>query len=133
VYFAESSRKAAQLIRTNLESLGIKEEADVFERSAVELLRFLSDSEIRPTLIFLDPPYKSQGSYGQVLRVISQSNVLAEAGIVIAEHEKRFDPGEQEGSLKRYRKLNQGESSLSFYRMEANAREELSPSEQMLE
>lgn len=133
VYFAESSRKAAQLIRTNLESLGIKEEADVFERSAVELLRFLSDSQIRPTVIFLDPPYKSQGAYGQVLRVISQSSVLAEAGIVIAEHEKRFDPGELEGSLKRYRILNQGESSLSFYRMGASAREELSSSEEMRE
>jgi hypothetical protein len=35
---------------------------------------------------------------------------------VVAEHEKRFDPGEGDGNLKRYRLLKQGESALSFYR-----------------
>jgi hypothetical protein len=34
----------------------------------------------------------------------------------VAEHEKRFDPGDGEGTLQRYRLLKQGESSLSFYR-----------------
>jgi hypothetical protein len=35
---------------------------------------------------------------------------------VIAEHEKRFDPGESFGTLLRYRKLVQGDAALSFYR-----------------
>jgi 16S rRNA G966 N2-methylase RsmD len=43
--------------------------------------------------------------------------VLAAGGVVVAEHEKRFDPGEGEGSLERYRTLKQGESALSFYRV----------------
>jgi hypothetical protein len=59
-----------------------------------------------------------QGAYGQVLRIVAQTEVLAAGGIVIAEHEKRFDPGEGEGQLKRYRRLDQGDSSLSFYRMQ---------------
>ena len=36
-------------------------------------------------------------------------------GVVIAEHEKRFDPGENIGELVRYRKLVQGDAALSFY------------------
>ena len=36
--------------------------------------------------------------------------------MVIAEHEKRFDPGEAFGKLRRFRKLEQGDAGLSFYR-----------------
>ncbi len=118
VYFAESGKKAAQVIRANLESLGISGDADVWERPAVDALRILSESHTRPDVVFLDPPYKMQGAYSQVLRTVSQNGMLAPEGIVIAEHEKRFDPGDGEGKLKRYRRLDQGDSSLSFYRME---------------
>jgi hypothetical protein len=37
--------------------------------------------------------------------------------MVIAEHDKKFDPGEEFGPLRRFRKLVQGSSALSFYRM----------------
>jgi hypothetical protein len=36
--------------------------------------------------------------------------------VAIAEHAKRFDPGEVFGELRRYRKLVQGDAALSFYR-----------------
>lgn len=116
VYFVESSRKAAQVIRANLESLGIVEGAEVFEQSAADGLRHLAESEHRPNVIFLDPPYRMQGAYAQVFRIIAQTKILSHSGIVVAEHEKRFDPGNGEKNLARYRRLNQGDSSLSFYR-----------------
>jgi len=37
--------------------------------------------------------------------------------VVIAEHEKRFDPGEEFGGLGRFRELVQGSTTLSFYRL----------------
>lgn len=121
VYFAESARKAAQVIRANLESLGATQEADVYERTAMDTLRLLSEAGVAPTVVFLDPPYQQQGAYAQVLRVVGQTQLLAPGGILVAEHEKRFDPGPGEGSLQRYRRLDQGESSLSFYRIDATA------------
>jgi hypothetical protein len=36
--------------------------------------------------------------------------------LVVAEHEKKFDPGEKFGPLLRFRKLVQGDAGLSFYR-----------------
>jgi 16S rRNA G966 N2-methylase RsmD len=56
------------------------------------------------------------GAYGEILRTVARGQALREGGIVVAEHEKRFDPGEGEGELRRYRVLKQGESALSFYR-----------------
>jgi len=42
--------------------------------------------------------------------------LLTERSTVIAEHEKRFDPGDAFGDLRRYRTLVQGDATLSFYR-----------------
>jgi 16S rRNA (guanine(966)-N(2))-methyltransferase RsmD len=116
-YFVESGRKAAQVLRTNLESLGISEGTQVLEQSAADGLRHLAASDRHPDVIFLDPPYRMQGAYAQILRIIVQTGILKDSGIVIAEHEKRFDPGPGDGRLIRFRTLVQGDSALSFYRM----------------
>jgi 16S rRNA (guanine(966)-N(2))-methyltransferase RsmD len=115
VHFAESSGHAARVLRQNLASLGV--EADgVAERDAAEALRQWDKAGVQFEVCFLDPPYRLHGAYGEILRTVSRTGLLREGGIVVAEHEKRFDPGEGEGDLKRYRLLRQGESALSFYR-----------------
>ena len=67
--------------------------------------------------IFLDPPYEMEEAYRQVLEALSKSGLLKHESIVIAEHHKKFDPGEAFGWLRRYRKLVQGDAALSFYRL----------------
>jgi len=67
--------------------------------------------------VFLDPPYRMRGSYERTLGYLSQSRLLQPSTIVIAEHEKKFDPGERFGALLRYRRLDQGDASLGFYRL----------------
>ena len=114
VHFSESSVKAARVLRQNLASLGL--EAEVAERDAAEALRQWDKAGVQFDVCFLDPPYRLHGAYGEILRTIARGTVLREGGIVAAEHEKRFDPGEGEDNLRRYRLLKQGESSLSFYR-----------------
>jgi len=109
VHFAENNAAAARVLRQNLASL---------ELDAADALRQWDRDGVRFDLCFLDPPYRMHGSYAEILRTISRGNMLRENGIVVAEHEKRFDPGEGEGLLRRYRILKQGESALSFYRLE---------------
>jgi 16S rRNA G966 N2-methylase RsmD len=66
---------------------------------------------------FIDPPYRDEGAYDETLGFLSQSSGLKPASIVIAEHDKRFDPGDRFGALERYRTLKQGDAALSFYRL----------------
>ncbi len=117
VHFAESSSNAAKVLRQNLAALGLNSE-EVVERDSADALRRWGAESIRFDVCFLDPPYGLHGAYGEVLRTIARSPLLREGGIVVAEHEKRFDPGDREGTLRRYRLLKQGESALSFYRRE---------------
>jgi 16S rRNA (guanine966-N2)-methyltransferase len=115
VDFVESSKRAAEVIEENLRSLGI---ADGFEILRTDSVRAISDLERRiagPNYIFLDPPYAMREAYEQTLSKLAASAISTTA-TVIAEHEKRFDPGEKFGSLVRFRMLLQGDAGLSFYR-----------------
>ena len=123
VRFAESSSRAARVLRRNLAALGLDEvrgqveaAVEIAESDAAESLRLWEKSGARFDVCFLDPPYKAHGAYGELLRTIARGNLLREDGIVVAEHDRRFDPGEGEGELRRYRLLKQGDSALSFYR-----------------
>jgi 16S rRNA (guanine966-N2)-methyltransferase len=117
VYFVENGTKAASLIRGNLKALGITEDYEVSERDVVQALRLLDSEAVTADCVFLDPPYQMRGSYERVLGFLGQSQVLKPATVVVAEHEKRFDPGDRFGALQRYRRLDQGDASLSFYRL----------------
>ena len=118
VYFVESSRRAARTIRDNLAALGIEEGFEVVEREAPVALRQLDSQAVACNFCYLDPPYRKKGDYDEVLGFLSQSRVLSSGGLVIAEHDKRFDPGEAFGALRRQRVLRQGDSVLSFYKRE---------------
>jgi 16S rRNA (guanine(966)-N(2))-methyltransferase RsmD len=121
VHFAESNVAAARVLRQNLAAFGI--EAEVAERDSSEALRAWERAGVVFDLCFFDPPYAARGSYGETLRTLARGKLLREGGIAVAEHEKRFDPGDGEGNLRRYRLLKQGESALSFYRKAAESKD----------
>ena len=117
VYFVDSSEAAAQLIRNNLESLGVvdgfKIIRDEWSRAAWRIER----EHVSADIAFLDPPYQMKAAYGETLRALADSSLVWAMSVVIAEHEKRFDPGDELGALRRFRKLMQGDAALSFYRL----------------
>lgn len=119
VYFVESSARAAAVIRENLRSLGIGEGFEIHEREVQRALPLLDSQAVAPDYVFLDPPYRRRQAYDETLRLLSQLRLLRPASLVIAEHEKKFDPGERFSALQRCRLLQQGDAALSFYRPSA--------------
>jgi 16S rRNA (guanine(966)-N(2))-methyltransferase RsmD len=115
VYFVESSKRAARTLRENLKSLGIEGGFEVLEREVSSGLRQLSGQALHCDFCYLDPPYRKMGDYDQTLTFLAESELMAPGGLVIAEHDKHFDPGDAFGRLRRRRKLQQGDAVLSFY------------------
>jgi 16S rRNA (guanine966-N2)-methyltransferase len=116
VHFVESSSSALEAIRQNLESLGI---AHGFHLTHAEVLRALGRIErtgLAADFVFLDPPYRLKQAYGSTLRALADSSLIGARSVVIAEHERKFDPGSRFGTLHRFRILPQGSAALSFYR-----------------
>ena len=116
VYFVESERKHARLIRENLQSLEITSGFDVYESDTASALRGLEGSGVLSDYCFIDPPYSMRGAYERTLEFLGQSHMVGLSTIVIVEHEKKYDPGGKIEGLARYRKIVQGDAGLSLYR-----------------
>jgi len=116
VYFVESEKKHARLLRENLKSLKITDGYDVQEREVAHALPMLDASAEVCDFCFLDPPYHMRGAYERTLEFLGQSRLVGPSTIVIAEHEKKYDLAETFGGLVRYRRIVQGDAGLSLYR-----------------
>ena len=123
VYFVESSKSAADLIGANLKSLGITSGFRLLRAEAINAIRMLQGDNGTADFVFLDPPYRMKEEYGRALQALADSSLPRESALVIGEHEKKFDPGQPFGRLQRYRRLDQGDASLSFYHLQKSTPE----------
>lgn len=118
VYFVEHSRRSAEVIRENLASLKITQGAEILQQEVSHAIPYLAQRGLRANFVFLDPPYQSQNAYREALEALASSEFVRDT-LIIAEHDKRFDPGETFGDFQRTRILQQGDAALSFYHRRA--------------
>jgi 16S rRNA (guanine(966)-N(2))-methyltransferase RsmD len=104
--FLEKSRAALEIIRENLETLGLAQKGAVV---GGPVLRALPHHPA--DIVFLDPPYDQPREYEAALDALGAQP----PALTIAQH-SRFAPlaGEY-GRLRRLRELRQGDHVLSFY------------------
>jgi 16S rRNA (guanine966-N2)-methyltransferase len=114
VYAVESNKKAVRTIEQNLNSLDITDHFELIHSDVATAMKQLSGNQFN--IVYVDPPYREHGAYEQAFRLLGELKLLATDAIVIAEHDKHFDPGDAVASLSRYRTLKQGDAVLSFYR-----------------
>ena len=117
VYFARTQKSPYKTLRHNLERLEIRDQAIVEPAGVMPLLRrLLGSRKSTLDLIFLDPPYKDQLAYETVLRFLAEHSILREDAIVVVEHSRRFGLPELNIQLQPYRRIEQGEAALTFFR-----------------
>jgi len=115
--FVEISPPAIKVIEQNLQSLGVTEGYRILRDDLSGIIWRLQREHFVADVAFLDPPYRMRNAYETTLTALAESSLVWAMSLVIAEHEKKFDPGSEFGSLRRIRKLVQGNSALSFYRI----------------
>jgi len=116
VYFVDSSSRSAELIKANLQPLNVEANFKILRQDFMPALLKIENMGFQADFVFLDPPYAMEELYNRALDCLSNSPVLKTDSLVIAEHQKRFDPGEAFANLRRIRKLVQADAALSFYR-----------------
>ena len=121
VYFVDCAAPAAELIQKNLTSLEIVDGFKVLKDDLPRAFWRMEREHVAADVVFLDPPYRLTNAYGDAMRALVDSSLVWAMSVVIAEHEKKFDPGEELGPLRRFRKVVQGDAALSFYRMGTGA------------
>ena len=116
VYFVET-RRTRRKHSDNLQSLGMATSFKILQEELPRAFWRMERQHVAADVVFIDPPYRMQEAYVNTLTALAESSLVWAMSVVIAEHEKRFDPGAEFGPLRRFRHLAQGSAALSFYRM----------------
>ena len=119
--FVDSGTAAIASIRANARALApLRGEVLALRQDARAALPALAAQGRRFDVVYLDPPYDSD-LYEWALAAIDRSDLLAEGGVVVAEHfHKRVLP-ETIGRLLRRRAVRVGDHVLGFYEMESGS------------
>ena len=68
--------RLSALIRQNLDSLAVADGFEVLKEDVSRALRKLETRNVTADFIFLDPPYRLEKVYGQVLQLLSKSSLV---------------------------------------------------------
>jgi 16S rRNA (guanine966-N2)-methyltransferase len=113
--FIDESPLSVETVRANIEATGMKERAEVYRRNAVAALKALQKRGLQFQLIFVDPPYM-ENWWEPVLKRIDDGDMLADNGVIVAEHPARRELPGQIGALRLTRRLHYGDTAISLYR-----------------
>jgi 16S rRNA (guanine966-N2)-methyltransferase len=113
VTFVDRSKKACALIEENLDKLQVPEaETEVLNLDAENFTG--REHPAAWDIAFFDPPYDSD--YALVLHDFgTKADLLNDGGVLVVEHHTKRHMHELVGTLRRWRVLKQGETTLSFY------------------
>jgi len=122
VVLVDHSGAAVEAARENAGALaGAGGSVQVFRQDARTAIEALGEQGFRFDVVFLDPPYASD-LYEPLLSLLGAGPLLAEGGLVVAEHFHKRALPETIGPLARTRLVRAGDHCLSFYRRQAGTR-----------
>ncbi len=111
----DQSRTSCKTIRDNVKRCRMSDQVEVYCQNARVALQRLAQRKLKFDLIFLDPPY-DQPLLVPTITFISNSDLLADEGIIVAEHQSRRELPVVIETLTAYRRLNYGETAVTLYR-----------------
>jgi 16S rRNA (guanine966-N2)-methyltransferase len=126
--FVDISRRATEVVRRNIDALGLSSSAEVRVGDAVATLTSLASGKREFDLVIADPPYDDLALRLGILRAITANpSPLAAAGLLIISGRKRRGEA-AEGAplgLRLVRTLTFGETLIQLYEREAHGLREM--------
>ena len=100
---------------------GTVQSAEVIHADVIAGLEKIASRRVVADFIFVDPPYEKTLEYPRVLDFLDGSDLIAAGGVVVVEHYSKTSLPQRFDRLERTRVLEQGDASLSFFRLAAAA------------
>lgn len=110
-YFGDKSRESLALVRKNIGICGAQDKSVVM---AGEYQKVLSSIREKADIFFLDPPYRD-GLMEDCISLIAENGLLAEDGIIIAEHGKEEKLPDEIAGFSKIKERKYGAIIISIY------------------
>ena len=114
VVFVEADSNQYGKIKQLLEKRSAVQQSCIITKKASAFIKWAELQNLTFDIIFLDPPYHTD-EIMHVLDEIGQSQLLAQDGIVVAEHFKKKHLPDNFGKLQRVKDYRYGDTVLSLY------------------
>lgn len=108
--FVDSSRKAVEIIRKNLDSTGFYGRSKVIHTDSLGYLDMITEPF---DIVYLDPPY-STGILQEAMAKVCE--IVKKTGIIIAENEEKEEISQKYGEFVLDRQKHYGKIKISMYR-----------------
>jgi len=109
--FVENKKDSLRLIEDNLNKTGLHREARIIGADVKKALKSMSAENIIADLVYLDPPY-NHPDLSAVVRSLFELGIVAEDGLVIAEHSSKNRDWANNFNLLKQKKY--GDTSLTI-------------------
>lgn len=109
-YFVDNDKTSIKVIKDNISIIGISEEVHVEFTSYKDFLQRNKDKKF--SLLFLDPPYKDDYVYQEVVDFMIKNDMLTSDAIVVCEADKELNECEY---FKNYRHYKYGTVHVNIY------------------
>ncbi len=116
----DSSAESLRTMRKNLEGLGLNDRTEIWNLNVFRALRALARKRECFDLVFLDPPY-DRHLVETTLRCVAKNNLVAESGLLIAEHSVRESIAARYTPLTLRDQRRYGKTLLSFFEISAQS------------
>uniref|UniRef100_A0A2R5L0K0 Methyltransferase n=1 Tax=Hirondellea gigas TaxID=1518452 RepID=A0A2R5L0K0_9CRUS len=110
----EKEKEALRVIIQNVNNLGFDDRCRAYKNETLRALTILGKKREKFNIIFLDPPYKDNVC-NEVIEKISETGILAEGGLIVAEHHILEDMEDVISEFKKVDERRYGKKELSFY------------------
>ncbi len=116
-YFCDNSRSSLALAKRNIELCKAESKSKLIPGDYTKTILSIPN---KADIIFLDPPYQ-KGLLLDCFSKIKEADLLAEDGLIIAEHGKREDLPEEIEDYKKIKEKNYGSIAVSVYKHKLQA------------
>ncbi|MDI6618442.1 MAG: 16S rRNA (guanine(966)-N(2))-methyltransferase RsmD [Clostridiales bacterium] len=114
--FIDISRESIKIANENINLLNYQKYCEVYNNDALTAIDILSRRKVIFDIIFIDPPYRKD-IIPEVLKKITEAQIIKSNGIVCAEHDAKDILPDEVSNIKRYKFNKYGDTILSFYRI----------------
>ena len=115
----DRSGQAAGIISRNISKVKLdgSDEIRFYKRTAGQALELLGQAGEKFDIIFMDPPYKDvPARLEEATKLIDQYKLLDPQGMLIAEHDRDYEPPEELNGLRRVRSCSYGITVITFFK-----------------
>lgn len=121
--FVDKSKDSINIIKSNVKKARVENESTILNIDFKDAVKRLSSQNQKFDVIFMDPPYY-ENMFIKCLKSIDELNLLHEDGIIVVEHDTKDLFDESIGNLVKSRDKKYGNTTLTFYKLEAQNEQE---------